>query len=42
MKKKEIEKISVPNATIDQMFGVIRALIISPKTSNEIKKISGK
>lgn len=41
MKKKEIEKISVPNATIDQMFGVIRALIISPKTSNEIKKFLG-
>jgi hypothetical protein len=38
MKKKESEKISIPNATIDQIFEVIRALSISPKSQEEIKR----
>ncbi|WP_456330530.1 hypothetical protein [Archaeoglobus sp.] len=37
MKRKDTEKISIPNATIDQMFEVIRALIVSSKTSEMLE-----
>ena len=37
VKRKSNEKITIPNATIDQLFEVIRALSVSPKSQEEIR-----